>query len=289
MKAIVFGGSGQDGFYLRQLLDREQVESTTVARSAGDLIGDVADWKFVEGLIQNIQPDFVFHFAANSTTRHEALFENHQAIGTGAFNILEAVDRHCRRAKVFLSGSAMQFENRGKPIDERTPFAALSPYGVSRIQSVYAGRYYRSRSLKVYVGYFFNHDSPLRTESHINQRIARAARRIAAGSNEQVEIGDLTVRKEFNFAGDIVAAVWRLMSQQSVFEAVIGCGKAHSIEEWLDLCFGHVNKDWRRFVNVSENYQAEYRVLVSNPGLIRSLGWEPRVDIHGLAKMMMEA
>ncbi len=151
MKAIIFGASSQDGFYLQQLLMRQDVETVCVSRSAAKdfIIGDVADWQFVENAVEHHKPDFVFHLAANSTTRREAVFDNHAAISTGAINILEAVYRHSRRARVFLSGSAVQFKNSGKPIDENTPFAPLSPYAVSRIHSVYAGRYYRSLNLKV--------------------------------------------------------------------------------------------------------------------------------------------
>jgi GDPmannose 4,6-dehydratase len=282
MKAIIFGASGQDGFYLKQILGREGVETIGVSRSEG-LIGDVSDWHFVEKLIKAQCPDYIFHLAANSTTRHEAVFENHAAISTGTINILEAVYRHASQSKVFLSGSAMQFENNGSPIDEKTAFAPLSPYAVSRIQSVYAGRYYRSLSMKVYVGFFFNHDSPLRKADHINKKIALSARNGGA-----IEIGDINVRKEFNFASDVMDAVWRLVNQEDILEAVIGSGIAHSIEEWLDLCFGIVNKDWRDYVKIKENFMSEYQILVSNPARINSLGWQPKVDIDELAKMMME-
>lgn len=283
MKAVIFGANGQDGFYLAELLRRENVETIKISRFGGDLIGNVADWEFVEKLIRNEKPDYIFHFAANSTTRHEAVFENHEAISTGTINILEAVYRHSPQTRVFLSGSAVQFENDGTPIDENTPFAPLSPYAVSRIQSVYAARYYLSLQLKVYAGYFFNHDSPRRSERHINQKIAAAAKK-----GERIEIGDVTVKKEFNFAGDVIEAVWRLINQDKIFEAVIGSGTAHSIEEWLELCFGAVNKNWRDCVTIKENFKAEYQILVSNPALINSLGWHPKVDINGLAKMMME-
>lgn len=283
MKAIIFGANGQDGFYLKQLLQREDVETVCVSRSGSGLIGDVSSLRFVEEVIKYNQPDYIFHLAANSTTRHEALFDNHSAISTGTINILEAAYRHSSQSRVFLSGSAMQFENNGTPIDEQTPFAPLSPYAVSRIQSVYAGRYYRSLSLKVYVGYFFNHDSPLRKPSHVNQKIAMAAKR-----SDAIEIGDVTVKKEFNFAGDAMEAVWCLVNQENIFEAVIGSGIAHSIEEWLNLCFSHVNKDWWDYVTIKNNFKPEYQILVSNPALIKSLGWNPKVNINGLAKLMME-
>jgi len=283
MKAIIFGAGGQDGFYLKQLLARENIETICVSRSGGRLTGDVSDWNFVAGLIKTDRPDYIFHLAANSTTEHYALFDNHAAICTGTINILEATHRYSGHSKVFLTGSAMQFENHGEPIDEQTPFAPLSPYAVSRIHSVFAGRYYRSLSLKVYVGYFFNHDSPLRKPAHVNKKIALAARQ-----KESIEIGNIAVRKEFNFAGDIVEAVWRLVNQEDILEAVIGSGRAHSIEEWLELCFRYVDKDWRDYVKIKEGFKAEYQLLVSRPDVIRSLGWRPKTSIEDLAKMMME-
>jgi GDPmannose 4,6-dehydratase len=290
MKAIIFGASGQDGFYLRALLKRQKIETICVARSASNdfIIGDVSDWQFVENIVAHHTPDYIFHLAANSTTRHDAVFDNHTAISTGSINVLETVYRHSPRARVFLSGSAVQFANDGEPIDENTPFAPISPYAVSRIHSVYAARYYRSLGLKVYVGYFFNHDSPLRTVQHVNQKIAQAAKKIARGANEKLEIGDVAVKKEFNFAGDVIEAVWLLVNQDGVFEAVIGGGVAHSIAEWLDLCFGAVNLKWRDYVTIKENFASEYRILVSNPALIKSLGWQPETGIKELAKMMME-
>ena len=289
MKAIIFGGSGQDGFYLQHFLGRRNVETICISRSGNELCGDVSDWNFTQELIRAHRPAFIFHLAANSTTRHEALFDNHAAISTGTINILEATRRYSPHSRVFLSGSAMQFENNGTPIDESTPFAPLSPYAVSRIHSVYAARYYRSLSLQVYVGYLFNHDSPRRSAEHISQKIALAAKKIASGNEEGLEVGDPEVKKEFNFAGDVVEAVWLLVNQQDVFEAVIGSGDAHSIAEWLELCFRFVNKNWRDYVTIKEHFKPEYRILVSNPVLIKSLGWQPEVNIEGLARMMMEA
>ena len=290
MKALIFGIKGQDGYYLRELLQRLNINILGVSHSDRNWVyGDVADFAFVESVVQTHRPDYIFHFAANSTTRHAALFENHGAISTGSLNILESARLHCPKARVFLSGSAMQFENRGLPIDENTPFEASSPYSISRIQSVYAGRYYRRAfGLSVYTGYFFNHDSPLRTERHVNKKITASARRIASGSTETLELGNIDVRKEFNFAGDIVEAVWRLVNQDAIFEAVIGSGRPYSIREWLDCCFKKIHADWQEHVVLKSDFLPEYQVLVSNPQLIKSIGWEPKVDFCQLADMMME-
>lgn len=289
MKAIIFGAKGQDGAFLSKLLVEKDIEVIGVSRSTGNLRGDVADLEFVEALIKNHKPDYIFHFSANSSTRHETLFENHQAISTGTLNILESVRQHCSLAKVFLSGSAMQFINRGDGIDENTPFEASSPYSIARIQSVYAGRYYRATfGMSVYCGYLFNHDSPLRSERHVNQKVVSAIKRIEGGSNEKLELGNIDVEKEFNYAGDIVEAIWILVNQNSVFEAMIGCGKAHSIREWTEYCFKKVDRNWQDFVTINSSFKPEYKMLVSNPSLMFSLGWRPKVGFHQLADMMMK-
>ena len=142
MKAIIFGINGQDGFYLNEHLLGKSYEIMGVSRSLGKwIMGDIKDFDFVETLIKAKQPDIIFHLAANSTTRHDVLFENHETISTGSLNILESVYRHCPDCKVFLAGSAMQFRNDGLPISEQTPFQASSPYAVARIQSVDSARH----------------------------------------------------------------------------------------------------------------------------------------------------
>ncbi len=289
MKAIIFGINGQDGYYLNELLSGKNIEVTGVSRSQqkNNTCGDVKDAGFVIDLITKLQPDFIFHLAANSTTGHNALFENHETISTGTLNILEAVFQYSKHTKVFLSGSAVQFQNNGLPINEQTPFAAISPYAVSRIQSVYAGRYYRSLGVQVFVGYFFHHDSPLRTERHINQKIAMAVKRIAGGSTEKIEIGNLQVQKEFNFAGDMVEAVWQLVNQNQVFEAVIGSGKAYRIEEWISRCFEKIDKDPENYIVEKKDFVPEYIISVSDPTLIKSLGWQPECDIQQLVTIML--
>ena len=290
MKALIFGRTGQDGHYLNKLLAFYGIQVFGVSRIEDKFLkGDVGNLEFVSSVIKLHQPKYIFHFAANSTTKHDALFDNHNAISTGTLNILEAVRLHSPLSKVFLSGSDMQFKNEGLPIDEQTPFDPSSAYSVSRIHSVYAGRYYRSRfNLLVYIGYFFNHDSPLRSENHINQKIVSAVKRISKGSQEKLELGNINVFKEFNYAGDIVEAVWKLINQDKIFEAVIGSGEAHSIQKWLEYCFKAVDKDWKDFLIIKKDFLPEYETLVSNPQLIQSIGWKPKIDFYKLADIMMD-
>ncbi|MEO7049340.1 MAG: GDP-mannose 4,6-dehydratase [Ferruginibacter sp.] len=287
MSAIIFGANGQDGFYLCELLMQQGVEVIGVSRSGNFLKTDISNFKEVSELIELHKPDFVFHMAANSTTRHDAMFENHQTISTGTFNILEAVKNFSPHSKVFISGSGLQFKNEGKPIKETDPFEAKDAYSVSRIQSVYAARYFRHLGLKVYVGYFFNHDSPLRTERHVTKKISEAVKRIGNGSNEKLEIGDMSVIKEWTFAGDIVKGIWLFVNQNAVFEANISSGIGHSIKKWINECFLLINKDASDYVIQRNDFKAAYGQLVSDASIIKSIGFEPAVSFSQLAKMMV--
>jgi GDPmannose 4,6-dehydratase len=286
--AIIFGIGGQDGYYLSQLLTNKKVNVIGISRQPSSGSIHISSFSEVAGLISQYKPAFIFHLAANSTTRHDALFENHETISSGTLNILEAVKNFSPQTKVFISGSGLQFKNEGKPIKETDPFEARDAYSVSRLQSTYAARYFRTLGIKAYVGYFFNHDSPMRTERHMTKRIAEAAKRIAIGANERLEIGDIDVVKEYSYAGDIVKGIWTLVNQDKISEANISSGKGYSIKEWLIECFSTVDKNWEDFVDMKNDFVPEYRKLVSDPSWIFSLGWKPEITFHQLAKIMMK-
>jgi len=286
-KAIIFGSNGQDGYYLRKLLEAEKVETFGVSRSIpADIIGNVADYDLVSGLIKKEKPDYIFHLAANSSTRHEVLWDSHDAIGTGTLNILESAYKFSNQSKIFLSGSGLQFENKNFPINEDAPLVSTSPYGVARNYSLHAGRYYRSLGLNVFFGFLFNHDSPKRGERHMAQKIASYCRNIN-GQNEKLLIGNIDVKKEWTYAGDVVRAMWTLVNQKDEFEVVIGSGQDYSIKQWLESCFAIIGKDWQQYVEVNPGFIPEYDTLVSNPKKLMSLGWQPLVDFYQLAEMMV--
>ncbi len=287
MTALILGANGQDGFYLNKLLLEKDFDVIGVSRNGNFLHTDIADFKEISKLIKENKPEFIFHLAANSTTAHYALFDNHDAISTSTINILEAAKQFSPASKIFISGSGLQFINNGHPIKETDEFSPTSAYAVARIHSVYAARYYRSLGIKTYVGYFFNHESPRRTPRHISKMIGEAVKRIANGSDEKIPIGDMSVKKEWTFAGDVVKGIWTLVNQDSVFETVIGSGKGYSIEEYLDECFTLIGKNKSDYVVSKNDFIPEYQALISDPSTLLSLGWSPETDLRDLAKMMV--
>ncbi len=285
--AIIFGASGQDGYYLTNLLHSLNIDVVSVSRSEGFINTDISNYQQVADLFKEHKPDYVFHFAANSTTKHTVIFENNSTIVTGTLNILEAVKNYSPNCKVFISGSALQFKNNNLPIDETTPFEARDGYSASRIASVYMARYYRSLGLQIYVGYFFNHDSERRTERHLTKKIVIAAKDILIGKIQNFEVGSLETIKEYTHAKDTVSAVWILVNQTDIYEAVIGSGKGYRVKDWIELCFAKVGMNWQDYVIEKDNFTPDYKSLVSNPALMMSLGWEPKITLDELATLML--
>ena len=288
-KAIIFGINGQDGFYLNQLLRRQEIEVTGVSRSHGNwLQGDIADRHFVKELISKIKPDYLFHLAANSRTSHELLTEHQQTIVQGSLNILESVFQYSQDTRVFITGSGLQFKNTGDAINEKTSFEARDAYSLARIQSVYMARFYRTKGVKSYTGYLFHHDSPMRSPDHLNRKIADAAIAAGKGDPASLSISDISVEKEFGFAGDVANGIFHLVQQDQFFEACIGTGKAYSIEKWLELCFSAVGKSWKDYIKQEEGYVPEFKRMVSDSTLLQSSGWKPQVSIEQLADMTVK-
>jgi len=287
MNALIFGANGQDGYYINELCKAKGINPIGISRSGNWIHGDISDYQTVEQLVKKYMPSYIFHVAANSTTRHDVLFENHATISTGTLNILESVYRHSPDSKIFITGSGVQFVNDGNPISENTPFEANSPYSIARIQSVYAARYYRTLGIKSYVGYLFHHESPLRKPHHVSQKVVQTAKRISEGYGEKLHIGDLSVEKEWTFAGDIAEGIMTLVEQNNIFEAVIGSGKTHCIQDWIETCFSILGLNWRSYVVQAEKFQSEYKKLVSDATFMHSLNWKAKTNLHELASMMI--
>ena len=290
MRILIFGISGQDGFYLKKLCEAKGYQVIGVSRSDGDWIqGSVTDKTLVYELIKIHQPFCVFHFAANSSTKHNLIYENNETICEGSIHILEAVHQYSRQSKVFLSGSGLQFVNNGIPVKETDEFFAGSPYAAQRIYSAYLARYYRTLGIQAYIGYFFHHDSPLRTERHLNIKIINAALRIKAGSNEFIELGDTDVIKEYNHAADIMNAVWILITQDEVYETVIGSGTGYKIQDWIDVCSQLTSVTLNDYIIPNKEFKAEFNLLIADPTTLCKLGWNPYYDIYQLAQDIIES
>lgn len=159
-------------------------------------------------------------------------FENEKIIASGTINILESCRLHVPNSKIFISGSGLQFKNNGTPISEKIPFEARDPYSCHRISSAYTARYYRTLGMQVYIGYFFNHDSPRRSTRHLAKKITDYVKMADSLKHTKLSIGNVDVVKEWTFADDIVEAVFMFVNQDEFYEAVLGSGLGYSISNF---------------------------------------------------------
>jgi GDPmannose 4,6-dehydratase len=120
------------------------------------------------------------------------------------------------------------------------------------------------------------------------QKIASAAVRIANGSKEILEIGDMSVIKEWTFAGDVVEGIWIFINQEVTLEANISSGLGYSILDWVKECFLNVGMDYNKHVKTLIEYNSPYKQLVSDPSKIKSLGFYPRLSFQEMSKLIIK-
>lgn len=279
MKAIIFGAGGQDGYYLTQILKREGVEVISLSHKECN----VGVQGYVFHQLYAHKPDYVFHLAAVSTTSHDALVANQKAIVDGSLHILEGVKNYCPKAKVFLSGSVLQFQEQSSvSVSGRQSNSSI--YAAQRNASVAYARYYRSIGIQVYVGYFSHHDSPMRGEKHLAKRLAIEAHKVARGEQPYVTIQNPSDEKEWNFAGDMMEAVWDQVNSP-IHEAVLGSGVSYTIGDYVTACLGVLLPERQPHTMMWADYTREEPAVNCTDD--RRFSHHFKTSLEDLAKMMV--
>src|SRR6187397_1261857 len=310
-RALITGITGQDGSYLAELLLENGYEVFGVTRrlSADNywridhlkdrltlLPGDLLDQLSLIRVLEKVRPHELYNLAAMSFV--PASWD--QPMLTGEFNsqgvtrVLEAVRVVDRSIKVYqASSSEMYGKVREVPQRETTPFYPRSPYGVSKVFAHYITVNYReSYGLFAVSGILFNHESPRRGLEFVTRKVTDGVARIKLGLANELRLGNLDAHRDWGFAGDYVRAMWLMLQQEQPDDYVIATGEAHSVQELVEVAFGHVGLDWKKHVGVDERYlrPAEVDHLIGSPEKARKqLGWEPSVDFKGLVTMMVDA
>jgi GDPmannose 4,6-dehydratase len=219
---------------------------------------------------------------------------------TGEFNaqgvtrVLEAIRQVDPKVKLYQASSSEMFGKvREIPQTELTPFYPRSPYGVSKVFAHYITVNYReSYDLFAVSGMLFNHESPRRGLEFVTRKITDGVARIKAGLADSLSLGNLDAQRDWGFAGDYVHAMWLMLQQETPDDFVIATGVSHSVREAVEVAFGHVGLDWRKFVRLDPKLirPAEVEQLVGNSTKAKTdLGWTPSVDFKGLITMMVDA
>jgi GDPmannose 4,6-dehydratase len=178
------------------------------------------------------------------------------------------------------------------PQTETTPFYPRSPYGVAKAYGHFITVNYReSYDLHATSGILFNHESPRRGLEFVTRKITWHAAAIKHGLTTELRLGNLDAERDWGFAGDYVEAMWQMLQQKEPDDYVVATGEAHSVKECLDVAFGRVGLDWRKFVKTEERQirPAEVDRLLGDASKARRvLGWAPRVTFQKLIETMVD-
>jgi len=309
--ALITGISGQDGSYLAEhLLDEGYkvyglVRQTSVrnleriahlADSVEIVSGDLLDQNSLINAVAEAKPDEVYNLAAQSFV--PASFS--QPVLTGEFTalgvtrMLEAIRIVNSKIRFYQASSSEMFgEVQSVPQDEETKFHPRSPYGVAKLYGHWITVNFReSYGMYATSGILFNHESPRRGTEFVTRKITLAAARIAAGRQKELRLGNLEAQRDWGFTGDYVEAMRLMLQQDAPQDYVIGTGQTHTVQEFVEAAFAHLDLDWRKFVVIDPKLErpAEVDLLISNPRRAREeLGWTPKVSFAELVRMMVEA
>ena len=309
--ALITGITGQDGSHLAELLLQKGYRVCGMVRRSSTenfqriehlrdqlelLQGDLLDPTSLSRVLEKAQPDEVYNLAAMSfvPTSWEQPVLTAEFTAVGVTRMLDALRQICPDARFYQASSSEMFGKvRATPQSEETPFHPRSPYGVAKVYGHYITVNYReSYDLFACSGILFNHEGPRRGLEFVTRKITYAAAKIRLGMASELRLGNLQAKRDWGFAGDYVRAMWLMLQQDQADDYVIGTGQTHTVEEFVQIAFDHLNLDWRDYVIVDPQFYrpAEVDLLLADPTKARTqLGWEPEVGFPDLVKMMVNS
>lgn len=267
--ALICGISGQDGAYLARFLLKRGYRVIGTSRDAQmsafhnltrlgilDKVETASmainDFRSVLQILARYQPHEVYNLAGQSSVglSFEQPVETLESVTIGTLNLLEGIRFLNRDIRFYNAGSSESFGDTGdEPANEKTLFRPRSPYAVAKAAAFWEVANYREAyNLFACSGILFNHESPLRPERFVTQKIVQAACRIAAGSKERLLLGNLDIRRDWGWAEEYVEAMWRMMQQERPEDFVIATGESHTLQEFAAEAFAAVGLDWQEHV-----------------------------------------
>ena len=333
--AIITGIAGQDGAYLARLLLKKGYEVHGIKRRASSFntkrvdgiyndpneesgnfymhYGDLTDGSNLISLIQKVKPDEIYNLAAQSHV--QVSFEtaeytsNADAIGT--LRILEAIRILGLTEKTrFYQASTSELYGKVQevPQSETTPFYPRSPYAVAKLYAYWITVNYREAyNMHASNGILFNHESPIRGETFVTQKIAMAVANIHLKKQTCLFLGNLDAKRDWGHAKDYVKGMYQIVQNDSPDDFVLATGRTETVRTFVEMAFKQIGKniDWsgsgvneigkdsnsgETLVKVSPKYfrPTEVDLLIGDPTKAeKMLGWQAETKLENLVEEMV--
>lgn len=311
--ALICGISGQDGAYLAQRLLKKGYRVVGASRDAQmssfhnlaklgirDQIEvasmALSDFRSVLQVLAKYQPDEVYNLAGQSSVglSFEQPVETLESISIGTLNLLEGIRFLNRDIRLYNAGSSECFGDTGAtPANEQTAFRPRSPYAVAKAAAFWQVANYREAyGLFACSGILFNHESPLRPERFVTQKIVRAVCRIAAGSKERLTLGRLDIQRDWGWAPEYIEAMSKMLQQPQPEDFVIATGETNSLRDFVETAFATVNLDWHDHVDSDPVLMRPTDLAVSRADPSHAatrLGWKAQTHMREVVRKMADS
>ena len=313
MRALICGIAGQDGAYLaKRLLDhgyevigssRDAATSTFSALRQLGILGNIKtisvslnDFRSVLGAIQQFQPDELYNLAGQTSVglSFDQPVETLESITSATLTILEAIRFSKRNVRFYNAGSSEIFgDTPAEPANELSPLLPRSPYGVAKASAYWLVRNYREAyGIFACTGILSNHESPLRPERFVTQKIVYAAARISNGSTENLELGNVDIQRDWGWAPEYVQAMHMILQQSIADDFVISTGRTVSLQHFIEQVFGYFSLDWQNHVRITQSLYRPSDIRVSRVSAKKAnerLGWKAKYGVEDTIKQLCAA
>lgn len=309
--ALIIGISGQDGGYLSKYLIEKgyRVIGTSRDATAPKLTNlrhhgivekvilesvSLNDFRSVLQVLKKYEPNEVYNLAGQSSV---GLSFNHpvetfESISIAVLNLLEAIRFLDLPIRMYNASSSECFGNtNGEPATEETPFHPRSPYAVAKSAAFWQVANYREAyNMYACSGILFNHESPLRPSRFVTSKIVSTACRILKGSREKLNLGNISVQRDWGWAPEFIDAMWRMLQQETPEDFVVATGKTHSLQDFVQEVFSALNLNWEEHVQHNPQLMrpTDIQTSFANPAKAQKiLNWKAKYTMKDVARMMV--
>jgi GDPmannose 4,6-dehydratase len=311
-RALVCGVSGQDGAYLAKLLLDKGYEVWGSSRDAqGSSFGNLItlgiklevkllsmipeDFRSVFMALKKSNADEVYYLAGQSSVSlsFEQPSETIQSISIGTLNMLEACRMADRNIKLYYAGSSECFgDTNGFPANESTVFHPRSPYAVAKTSAYWLVDNYREAyNLWACTGILFNHESPLRPNRFVTQKIISTAKLIKSGKAEKLILGSLDISRDWGWAPEYVESMWMMLQQPSPKDYVIATGVTNTLKCFVEYTFEKLGLNYREYVTQDQSFLRPNDLKIAKADPLKAkmlLKWEAKYKMRDIIDFMLE-
>jgi GDPmannose 4,6-dehydratase len=311
-KALVCGVSGQDGAYIARFLLEKGYEVYGGSRDAQGssfhnlsklnikeqvkLVSiNVNDFRSTLQTIMRVKPDEIYNLSGQTSVglSFEQPVETLESISVGTLNLLESIRFSELPIRFYSAGSSECFGDIGnEAANENTPFKPRSPYAVAKATSFWLVANYREAyTIFACTGILFNHESPLRSERFVTQKIIATACRIALGSNEKLKLGNIDIERDWGWAPDYIEAMWLMLQQPTPDDYVIATGQTTSLRDFIRMTFDSLELDWQEFVVIDPTLFRPTDLAVGRADSSKAqqkLSWKATHSLQDIIKEMVK-